>query len=241
MKRILKVHLPYWDRPSPNSKRHSGRSVKRNMLEAETYIVTPECYGLSELPLAVELRARLSCKTPTTEVDRGTPLSKHILYGLAYTTGSAIGWAPPSVEMCRTAFEAPNSAGLTAGARAWSKHFHRSRKFPKVEQTEKVVMKRAEDVSAGWWGRPSGPVAGINKNALEILNKVMGNASWRNLHWLPHQVLVYEVRVREGYGMRWSQDQGTAVEDKGPNAREWIFRGFLEPPMENGHEIGWRH
>lgn len=21
----------------------------------------------------------------------------------------------------------------------------------------------------------------------------------------------------------------------------WIFRGFVEPMMENGHEVGWRH
>jgi hypothetical protein len=105
----------------------------------------------------------------------------------------------------------------------------------------------------------------------------MDGTSWRNLHWLPHQVLVYEVRVPEGYGMRWSQDRSkitktgipsevtdgphddeasieglshgtadspalesaTAVEHE--DSRPWIFRGFVEPMMENGHEIGWRH
>lgn len=216
------------------------------MLEAEasgTIIPTPDCHGMSELPLAAEQRARLSCNNLTTEIDRGSPLSRHILYGLAYTTGSAIGWAPPSAEMCRKAFEAPNNAGLTAGARAWSKHSHRSQKVktseyevdPEVEQTEN---RRPEDESVGWWGRPSGPVAGINERALQLFSKVMENASWRNLHWLPHQVLVYEVRAREGYGMRWSQDQSTV---EGEGRKEWVFRGFLEPQMENGHEVGWRH
>lgn len=74
--------------------------------------------------------------------------------------------------------------------------------------------------------------------------KVFNHASWRNLHWLPHQVLVYEVRVREGYGMRWAQDRGGAQqgEEGGTHAdTPWLFRGFLEPMMENGHELGWRH
>jgi hypothetical protein len=123
----------------------------------------------------------------------------------------------------------------------------------------------------------------------------MNAASWRNLHWLPHQVLVYEVRVPEGYGMRWSQDRSSvkatptstdvpgdsktialpvsvesakdvegssirpAIEqasalggldvsaedppagDSSTHAPNWVFRGFVEPMMENGHEVGWRH
>jgi hypothetical protein len=40
----------------------------------------------------------------------------------------------------------------------------------------------------------------------------MDGATWRNLHWLPHAVLVYEVRVPEGYGMRWSQDRSALVD-----------------------------
>lgn len=39
---------------------------------------------------------------------------------------------------------------------------------------------------------------------------------------------VFEVRNIEGYGLRWSQNGHT-------------FRGFLEPQMENGHEVGWVH
>lgn len=37
-----------------------------------------------------------------------------------------------------------------------------------------------------------------------------------------------EIRTIEGYGVRWLHD-GTE------------FRGFLEPQMEDGHEVGWRH
>ncbi len=39
---------------------------------------------------------------------------------------------------------------------------------------------------------------------------------------------IYEVRNKEGYGVRWSLDG-------------LQFRGFLEPQMENGHEKGWIH
>ena len=43
---------------------------------------------------------------------------------------------------------------------------------------------------------------------------------------------VYRVRFLchhfPGYGVRWTAD-----------GRE--FRGFLEPQMVNGHEVGWRH
>jgi hypothetical protein len=71
--------------------------------------------------------------------------------------------------------------------------------------------------------------------------------TWRNLHWLPHQVLVYEARVLEGYGMRWAQDRsrvpdaGAVADADEAVAPPWIFRGFVEPMMENGHDVGWRH
>lgn len=117
--------------------------------------------------------------------------------------------------------------------------------------------------------------------ALSLLEKVLKEATWRNLHWLPHQILVYEIRVPEGYGMRWSQDRNPEVEpvvdqpeegvlsvadakdgpttthNKGPvdfqeakdregvrseiPERPWVFRGFVEPMIENGHELRWRH
>jgi hypothetical protein len=74
----------------------------------------------------------------------------------------------------------------------------------------------------------------------------MDHATWRNLHWLPHKVLAYEVRVVEGYGMRWSQDHGTptdegSIPDELERPSRWLFRGFLEPMIENGHDVGWKH
>lgn len=56
-------------------------------------------------------------------------------------------------------------------------------------------------------------------------------ASWINFHALPPSMNpIFEIRVPEGYGARWSILDGVCN-----------FRGFLEPQMEQGHSIGWRH
>ncbi|KAF7317644.1 COesterase domain-containing protein [Mycena kentingensis (nom. inval.)] len=173
------------------------------------------------------------------------PLALHLSQGLAYTVGSAIGERPPSTDACRAAFVLPNSVGLTAGARAWSKHGHRSGGAPPDSEASspsesKPKSKSKKPTNTGYWGVASGPVAVINENALVLFWKVMNAATWRNLHWLPHQILVYEVRVAEGYGMRWSQDR-SVVRDSEAEMPAWLFRGFVEPMMEGGHEAGWRH
>jgi len=222
------------------------------MLDSTSLLTpTPHCHGMVEHPSAALERARLSSGADDSEAAGESPLSIHIRNGLAYTTGSASGSTAPSKETCLTAFLAPNKAGLTAGARAWSKHSHRSRRVPEPEsesdpdlerEKKKTERDRIEKESAGWWGTPSGPVAVINEKALELFWKVVDGGSWRNLHWLPRQVLVYEARVPEGYGMRWSQDQSLEAEaERTVEGKEWVFRGFLEPQMENGHEVGWRH
>jgi hypothetical protein len=214
----------------------------------------PHCHGMSEHPSAASERAQLS--SLTNKNPSSTPLTTHLIHGLAYTTGSALGSTPPTIEQCLAAFVTPNKAGLTAGARAWSKHGHRSRpQMPEhiagrdrececeLEQDLEQMMER----SKGWWGTPSGPVAIINEAALGLFWKVMKGATWRNLHWLPHEVLVYEVRVGEGYGMRWAKDGAqqplspTLPREGQQEERAWALRGFVEPMMKNGHEVGWRH
>lgn len=92
-----------------------------------------------------------------------------------------------------------------------------------------------------------------NETANIALAKIMNRPIWRNLHELPvslgcinggkhtnlrglgkHNTLAYEIRHEKGYGARWtaSIDNGRAI---------WMFRGFLEPPMEDGHSVGWVH
>ena len=192
-------------------------------------IPAPRCHRMNELAAAATERARLQAllfqgDQLTLDAERQTsPLSKHLLHGLAYTVGSALGSDPPTRQECLAAFTASaTSTGLMAGAKAWSKHAHRS----------------GDAEGGGWWGgQPKGPVGSINARALVLFDKVLDHATWRNLHWLPHQVLVYEVRVEEGYGMRWSQDRSRVDFVDTP----WTFRGFVEPMMANGHELGWRH
>jgi hypothetical protein len=199
-------------------------------------IMTPHCFGMVEDPSAASERKRLSSlrRQKNLGSEPTTPLAVHILHGLAYTIGSALGSSPPTVEACLIAFTTTNKADLTAGARAWSKHFHRS--------LPDEIGRDKEAQSSGWWGTPAGSVAVINEKALVLFWKIMENATWRNLHWLPHQVLVYEVRVAEGYGMRWSQDHSRCGEEhKGGEHRRWVLRGFVEPMIENGHELGWKH
>ena len=219
-------------------------------------LVNPHCFGQEEIQNSSEERARVSeilqsrrlisvshppphdRSSISTFLDEENDniLFIHLAYGLVYTVGSALGSRPPSEETCLAAYIVPNKAGLTAGSRAWSKHSHRSLLIPS-DTEEEDKQKR----SAGRWGTPSGPVSLINERSLRLLWKVMDNATWRNLHWLPHEVLVYEVRVAEGYGMRWSQDQVDRPDSIKKENRPWVFRGFVEPSMENGHELKWRH
>ena len=90
-----------------------------------------------------------------------------------------------------------NKSVLSVGARALSKHAHRS--------------------SEGFWGNVRGSEQKKNELALDILSKILTNTVWINLHILPHDEPVIEIRVAKGYGARWSV---SSVKE---------FRGFLEP------------
>ena len=207
----------------------------------------PVCHGMSELPNAGAERERLNaliCEGAIEDIELSSE-AKHISKGLALTIGSALGQFPPSADQCLSAFQATNKVGLTAGARAWSKHAHRSA----FEETQSFENNPSKVDSIGWWGSPRGSVSIINDKALSLFWKVTNATTWRNLHWLPHDVLVYEVRVVEGYGMRWSKQcaprdsDGDVYKQREDAGRDspWTFRGFVEPMMENGHELGWRH
>ncbi|ORX49510.1 hypothetical protein DM01DRAFT_1338183 [Hesseltinella vesiculosa] len=146
------------------------------------------------------------------------------------TVGSQTVVCPPSLEECLASFARihqkvktgtspqklakPTSAHvLTVGAKALSKHWHRDRQV-------------------GFWGSFSGTEPAKNKHAIDILFKIMSRAVWINLHSLPHDQMVYEVREAQGYGLRWTTAR---------QLRAWQFRGFLEPQQEDGHEQGWVH
>ncbi|RHZ59944.1 hypothetical protein Glove_360g30 [Diversispora epigaea] len=168
--------------------------------------------------------------------------------GLRTTLGSATQ-SPPSLIECINSFTLrhvksnaknakPNRSNisntLTVGAKALSKHCHR-------------------DISRSFWGICSGTEKQKNEQANQILAKIITNAAWINLHLLPHDTRVFEVRTSDGYGARWeiwepkqmqscddSRENNDSRDDDNDKPKI-IFRGFLEPQMENGHSKGWIH
>jgi len=110
---------------------------------------------------------------------------------------------------------------LCVGARALAKHGHRH--------------------VAGWWGGElQGSDDAKNAASLRIVYKLLAQASWLNIHMLPHNIPVMEVRTIEGFGARWVYEKHTENEEL---SSHWTvtFRGFVEPAMVDGHEKGWKH
>lgn len=135
--------------------------------------------------------------------------------GIRHTPGSVDKHCLPSRAALERAFsqsyskEESKGSALTVGARALAKHYHRS--------------------SEGFWGKLRGTEQIRNQQALGTMNKLLNECIWVNLHCLPGDEVVVEVRVREGYGARWY-----VLKQQG-------FRGFIEPMMDGGHDARWRH
>lgn len=73
-----------------------------------------------------------------------------------------------------------------------------------------------------------GPEMHQNEVARSTLLRILEHCTWMNIHLFPHEVIVLEIRVESGFGCRWDLTSG-------------FFRGFVEPYMENGYEVGWIH
>ena len=139
--------------------------------------------------------------------------------GIRTTPGSISNYIPPDINLLISHFNdkhtKPNpnnpkpssSSILTVGARALCKHSQRSREH--------------------FWPNDKGSESLNNEKAFNLLNMFFTSSTWINIHGLPHNIAIVELRITEGYGIRW--------ETTG------IFRGFLEPQMINGHEKGWKH
>ena len=88
-----------------------------------------------------------------------------------------------------------------------------------------------------WWGGSTiikGNAKDKSKKALQIVQRILNEATFINTHILPHNVPCVEVRNFEGYGARWVFSQDAS-------SHNIIFRGFLEPYRSEGHENGWKH
>ncbi|KAI8002429.1 hypothetical protein LOK49_LG08G02036 [Camellia lanceoleosa] len=135
------------------------------------------------------------------------------LLGFVHTVGTTVEALPPPRSTLLSSFLLPHnpnveSSTLTDGARALAKHVNRS--------------------SSKYWGDYGGSDSNKNKLAKDAISHLIAHCCWQNLHIVPPHGVVYEIRIADGYGARWSED-GTK------------FIGFLEPYMEDGHSKGWKH
>ncbi len=118
-----------------------------------------------------------------------------------------------------------NPPRLTLAGRARAKHAHRG----------------STDL---FFGVCKGSTTEKNDAAINIVIDMIQRAVWINRHVFggaKHPVL--ELRTKEGYGARWSMQDFNDDDETTTlfTAKEFTFRGFLEPQMNGGFEKKWRH
>lgn len=118
--------------------------------------------------------------------------------GLVRTVGTQFVLPPQQDELIAAFEESHKGTLLSRGAKALCKHHARLPDHPV-------------------WTRPDGNPQSKSRIAKEHLLALLQNANWKNVHLLPHQQLVYEVRDAQGYGMRWTLGSSGCS-----------FRGYLE-------------
>ncbi|KAJ3201598.1 hypothetical protein HK099_002195 [Clydaea vesicula] len=127
------------------------------------------------------------------------------------TIGTCFDIPIPTECELRSSFQnQPNpNSNLSVGARALTKHFVRKTKDKKVKSVNEKHQ---------FWQEPIGSEKNKNLIALQHLEYFLTNSTWKNLHIITNQTTVFEMRVKEMYGMRWF-----FLDEK------WQFRGYLEP------------
>ncbi|XP_010526232.1 PREDICTED: uncharacterized protein LOC104803837 isoform X3 [Tarenaya hassleriana] len=98
----------------------------------------------------------------------------------------------------------------------------------KLSHGARALAKHVDRSSDRFWGILHGSDSDKNRQAADILSRLVVDCCWMNIHVVQPHGQVFEIRVAEGYGARWSRD--------GTN-----FIGFLEPYMDDGHSKGWKH
>ena len=171
------------------------------------------------------------------------------LLGLKRTAGSIEGRLPPSRRTLLAALDQPHVTPPLTPRVSQTKMAeicptealkHRGHSVPANKKFRRLVYKLSVGGRAlckhairgkdEWWGTLDGTEEDKNERARKIVLHILATATWVNIHALGGggQDGVLEVRQAQGYGARWSVDGA-------------VFRGFLEPHMENGYTRGWRH
>ena len=128
--------------------------------------------------------------------------------GMIRTAGTQFIFPPQQFELI-AAFELKHlGTQLSVGAKALCKHYARVLNHP-------------------IWTCPIGSCENKSAIARSHLDKLLEGAVWKNVHYLPHQELVYEIRDKLGYGMRWTLLRNPVI---------CKFRGYLE-----AHDTSVKH
>lgn len=102
----------------------------------------------------------------------------------------------------------------------------------------KVRRQALDPPEADGTSPPKSPISAAteqakNEHAREVVLRILDGAVWQNVHCLPHDVAVFEARVAEGYGARWSAD-GTQVRVLHPLISFQQNRNICKvPPSDN--------
>ncbi len=163
----------------------------------------------ASLRLAVARAAReRSPEAFRTALEKIGPAGIGRLLGLRTTAGSVTGALPAGREALATAARArvgkKKGAKLSVSARALAKHCGR----------------RPSGWGTCYWGDENVVMFGgdeeRNARAEAVVNVILDEAVWMNVHHAPGGTRVLELRVESGHGARW-------------HAADAAFRGFLEP------------
>ncbi|KAG4945161.1 hypothetical protein JHK87_041168 [Glycine soja] len=161
-------------------------------------------------PQPYDSLARLFCELILKELSYEGVQS---LLGLMHTTGTIPNALPPPISTLLASFNLPcnpNVRTLGANCSALTISF-------------KILS------SSGYWGLSShGIYSNKNRLAMDVINRLISHCCWLNVYTVPPHGVVFEIRVANGYGARWTEDGSK-------------FIGFLEPYMQDGHSKRWKH
>jgi hypothetical protein len=138
--------------------------------------------------------------------------------GLRETPGSQNFYLLPETKLLREKFEEMHTKAPPNG----------KAKQSILSVGARALCKHSHRSSEGFWPNDKGKEFEKNLKASLMLERFFKECIWINIHCLPGDKPSIELRTEQGYGIRWQ------VED-------YMFRGFLEPQSEDGHEKGWKH
>ena len=209
----------------------------------------------------------LSCR----DYDKNADSTIYKLLGVRNTIGSLLPFEKrlkllPSKRALMEAAGAFHEPKQKTSARHASERKQRTHQLLTVaaKARSKHAPRAIQEIS--FFGVARGPVLQQNQEAKALVQSLLENCVWINCHVfggltktqtkddktigekIPSWVV--EIRQEQGYGARWCVEEcGRDIGKTHKSAygscsypsATLIFRGFLEPQMEDGHERKWRH